>query len=43
LQLGPAALEKIGEAARAKAAEFEVANVARRYIEDFTSLCPGNA
>jgi glycosyltransferase involved in cell wall biosynthesis len=40
LQLGPAALEKIGEAARAKAAEFEVANVARRYIEDFTSLCP---
>ncbi len=39
LQLGPAMLEKIGQAARAEAAEFEVANVARRYIEDFTSLC----
>jgi glycosyltransferase involved in cell wall biosynthesis len=38
LELGPAQLQKIGEAARAKAAEFEVARVAPRYLEDFVSL-----
>jgi len=38
LQCGPEDLRRVGEAARAKAAEFEVSKVARRYLEDFASL-----
>ena len=38
LQLSPANIRRIGEAARAKAQEFSVENVASRYLKDFESL-----
>jgi glycosyltransferase involved in cell wall biosynthesis len=38
LRLDPARLEQTSDAARAKAAEFEVEKVAQRYLEDFGSL-----
>jgi glycosyltransferase involved in cell wall biosynthesis len=38
LRLHPNELSKIGDAARAKAAEFALEPVARRYLDDFASL-----
>lgn len=38
LGLGRERIEQIGQAARAQAAEFDVARVAQRYLEDFASL-----
>jgi glycosyltransferase involved in cell wall biosynthesis len=35
---GKERIRQIGEAARAQAAEFEVAKVAQQYLEDFASL-----
>jgi glycosyltransferase involved in cell wall biosynthesis len=43
LSLGRERIEQIGEAARAKAAEFEVAEVAQRYLDDFESLLQSHA
>ena len=40
LRLGPEQIMRVGEAARAKAAQFDVEPVARRYLEDFASLLP---
>jgi glycosyltransferase involved in cell wall biosynthesis len=42
LELDFAALEKIGQAARVKAAEFEVEKVAQLYLEDFAGLVESN-
>lgn len=38
LGLGRERIKQIGQAARAQAAEFDVARVAQRYLEDFASL-----
>ena len=43
LGLGREKIMKIGEAAQAQAAEFEVAKVAPRYLEDFTGLLAAEA
>ncbi|HSU86949.1 MAG TPA: glycosyltransferase family 4 protein [Chthoniobacterales bacterium] len=43
LSLGRERIERVGEAARAKAAEFEVAEVAQRYLDDFESLLQARA
>jgi glycosyltransferase involved in cell wall biosynthesis len=43
LGLGRWRIEQIGEAGRAKAAEFEVAKVAQRYLDDFDSLLQTDA
>jgi glycosyltransferase involved in cell wall biosynthesis len=38
LGLGPEQIRRVGEAARAKAAQFDLETVAQRYLEDFASL-----
>jgi glycosyltransferase involved in cell wall biosynthesis len=38
LRLGPDEITKVGDAARAKAAEFALEPVAQRYLDDFASL-----
>ncbi len=38
LELGPAKLGRVGDAARAKAAEFAIEPVAQRYLDDFAGL-----
>jgi glycosyltransferase involved in cell wall biosynthesis len=43
LGLGRWRIARIGEAGRAKAAEFEVAKVAQRYLDDFDSLLQTDA
>jgi glycosyltransferase involved in cell wall biosynthesis len=40
LGLGPEQIMRVGEAARAKVAQFDVETVAQRYLEDFASLLP---
>jgi glycosyltransferase involved in cell wall biosynthesis len=40
LGLGPEQIMRIGAQARAKVAQFDVATVAQRYLEDFASLLP---
>lgn len=42
LGLGPEQIMRIGAQARARVAQFEVETVARRYLEDFSSLCLTN-
>jgi glycosyltransferase involved in cell wall biosynthesis len=40
LGLGPEQIVRIGEAARAQVAQFDVETVGQRYLEDFASLLP---
>jgi glycosyltransferase involved in cell wall biosynthesis len=43
LERSPENLRRVGQAARAKAAEFDLSKVAARYLEDFASLLQADA